>query len=385
MTRISGKQFIGDFLDFVSGSFRSRIQAGTLTADRTLTAPDADGTIALQTARSNSIQAQTAAGLLQLAAGADSVASIATPEQIRSAAGLGTISTQNENAVNITEGSINAASLSSGLWKRTLINSGERGGDFSDFVILLHPAYDGVTNSPYNVCNGDIFISRGSPLSLSIATQIKVFTQSVWQSDGGYLEVLHYGFGVNNNLRFRLCKCQYGGIPWMAIRCTGVVSQYNNLSTYSFEGLHNAQGNVNALKIVGYYTSSPVTILNAEINSSILDFAPTFSRRYLATSIIFGERGAATSVEIGQGTIQINGGGLLSGIESITTTIASPGSGWSFAWAKALVGDMIQIIPKNGSSAGVVGRCSTAGTVLADTTNITNGTSIELRILRTIA
>jgi hypothetical protein len=94
---------------------------------------------------------------------------------------------------------------------------------------------------------------------------------------------------------------------------------------------------------------------------------------------------AALSTTIGQGTIQLNGGGKLNGIESITTTITSPGSSWSFAWAKALVGDMIQIIPKDGSSAGVVGRCSTAGTVLADTTNITNGTSVELRILRTIA
>jgi hypothetical protein len=88
MTRIPGKQFIGDFLDFVSGSFRSRIQAGTLTADRTLTAPDKTGTIAVDTARSTSIQNLTAAGLVQLAAGADSVASISTPAEIRSAAGL---------------------------------------------------------------------------------------------------------------------------------------------------------------------------------------------------------------------------------------------------------------------------------------------------------
>jgi hypothetical protein len=103
------------------------------------------------------------------------------------------------------------------------------------------------------------------------------------------------------------------------------------------------------------------------------------------TPIEIQNAGGTSRLTLGQGTIQINGGGKLNGIESITTTIASPGSGWSFAWAKALVGDMIQIIPKNGSSAGVVGRCSTAGTVLADTTSITNGTSIELRILRTIA
>lgn len=76
MTRIPGKQFIGDFLDFVSGSFRSRIQAGTLTADRALTAPDKTGTISVETARSTSIQNLATAGLVQLAAGADSVASI---------------------------------------------------------------------------------------------------------------------------------------------------------------------------------------------------------------------------------------------------------------------------------------------------------------------
>jgi hypothetical protein len=38
---------VADFLDFGSGAFRSRIQAGTLTADRTLTAPDRTGTIAI--------------------------------------------------------------------------------------------------------------------------------------------------------------------------------------------------------------------------------------------------------------------------------------------------------------------------------------------------
>jgi hypothetical protein len=36
-----------DFIDILRGSFRSRIQAATLTADRTLTAPDKTGTIAL--------------------------------------------------------------------------------------------------------------------------------------------------------------------------------------------------------------------------------------------------------------------------------------------------------------------------------------------------
>jgi hypothetical protein len=92
---------VADFLDFGSGAFRSRIQAGTLTADRELTAPDATGTIALQTARSNSIQAQTAAGLLQLAAGADSVASIAPV----GATGLASIAATNQAAGRAAIGS----------------------------------------------------------------------------------------------------------------------------------------------------------------------------------------------------------------------------------------------------------------------------------------
>jgi hypothetical protein len=79
-----------DFIDFANGNFRSRIQAGTLTADRTLTAPDATGTIALQTARSTSIQNLGAGMPIFASAAPDSAASIATGAQIRAAAGIET-------------------------------------------------------------------------------------------------------------------------------------------------------------------------------------------------------------------------------------------------------------------------------------------------------
>ena len=45
--KIPGKQLLGDFLDFVSGSFRARIQADVLTDNRVIELPDKDGTIAL--------------------------------------------------------------------------------------------------------------------------------------------------------------------------------------------------------------------------------------------------------------------------------------------------------------------------------------------------
>jgi hypothetical protein len=65
-----------DFLDFVSGGFRSRIRSSTLTADRTLTTPDKDGAIAIDTARSTGLQNLTTPGLVQLPAGANSVPTV---------------------------------------------------------------------------------------------------------------------------------------------------------------------------------------------------------------------------------------------------------------------------------------------------------------------
>lgn len=44
MPGIPGKQVVGDFINFVFGSFRSQIKAGTLTANRSVTLPDKDGT-----------------------------------------------------------------------------------------------------------------------------------------------------------------------------------------------------------------------------------------------------------------------------------------------------------------------------------------------------
>ena len=45
MRGISGKQLAGDLINFVFGSFRSQIKAGTLTANRSVTIPDQDGAV----------------------------------------------------------------------------------------------------------------------------------------------------------------------------------------------------------------------------------------------------------------------------------------------------------------------------------------------------
>jgi hypothetical protein len=45
--RLKGKQFAGDLLDFVAGEFRSRIQAGPLTADRQVALPNKSGVLAV--------------------------------------------------------------------------------------------------------------------------------------------------------------------------------------------------------------------------------------------------------------------------------------------------------------------------------------------------
>lgn len=78
------------WIDLKSGSFRSRIQAGTLTADRDLEAPDKAGTIAL----TSDIPTPGTTGALSYAA--------ANAAAGRAAIGLGTIATQNANAVSLT-------------------------------------------------------------------------------------------------------------------------------------------------------------------------------------------------------------------------------------------------------------------------------------------
>ena len=403
MTRFSGKQFVGDLLDFVSGPFRSRIQAGPLTEDVEFLLPGQGGTFAIaentQPLDSNltAIADLATTGLIErTGVGTAETRPINTLGQTlintdaagaRSALSLGAMATQDSSSVSITNGTINADTLSSGLWKRVEIGNENTTATFTHFVLLLHPAYDGATLSPYNIANGDIFISRGSQAALSIATQIKVFSQSVYSDNGGYLEVLHFGQGATNNYRFNLCTCQYNGILWMGIQCTGVTSPYSTNNGWSFEGLHNAQGDPNALKKVGYYRSaSGGIVLNSEINNSITPFVPTFNRRYLSDAIIFGDKGQTDSIQIKQNAIQFGDtGGRLSGAESILTNIASPGASWSFSWARALVGDIIEITPTDGSSLAVRGRCQTAGTVLADTSTIASGKQIQIRVVRTTA
>jgi hypothetical protein len=85
-----------------SGNFLLTVLGPTLTANIAVRWPSKAGTIAVDTVRSESIQNLTTEGLLRLPPGADSAASIATAAQIRTAAGVGTISVQNSDILTLS-------------------------------------------------------------------------------------------------------------------------------------------------------------------------------------------------------------------------------------------------------------------------------------------
>lgn len=129
--------------------------------------------------------------------------------------------------------------------------------DYVQFVILLHPVYNG-TLIGFGECEGRFIRRRGSTSSgLSIGTYDV-------QSKTGY-NVSAYGIKSSAGGNGLLCTCTYGGVKYVALKPDYVVQA----SEMSFDGYIN--GDANALLLVPYYNTNTATVLNTEVNSSIVD------------------------------------------------------------------------------------------------------------------
>jgi hypothetical protein len=402
---------VADFLDFGSGAFRSRIQAGTLTADQTLTL-NKSGNVAVDTARSTSIQNLGAGMPIFASESPDSVASIATAAQIRSAAGLAGISQSvvadgsNKPVFALDRPFDFQNKELTGFYLANSPFSGQSGGIgiFTDRLQGAYQKYLITDNIAGNYVNWfDSSYESSAAVSSSGTTIIEIdFT------NGGANDPLVYGGGL---LTFHFVDYWPGGLLTplsiqVDMRISGTWSTAGTIyPANNSASIKNSLGSLlvpNNVFVERFrYTITP----RAGASQTLITKNEYFAGRpgsdelpqYLLTAssspitakvpaLSIEDKSGTAKTTIGPGTIQINNGGKLNGIESIgPVTISSPGASWSFAWAKALVGDLVEIIPKDGSSAAVTGRCSTAGTVSADTSSIANGTSIELRILRTAA
>lgn len=129
-------------------------------------------------------------------------------------------------------------------------------GDYERFVILLHPVYNGtlITNSE---CRGVFTKRRGGTTSGVNRGSYRVETFTGYTSDTYSLCSTGGGSG-------ELYTCTYNGIKYVCL-----VPNYDvSAQEYSFDGY--LLGDVNSLKLIPYINSNNGTVLNTEINSSLV-------------------------------------------------------------------------------------------------------------------
>jgi hypothetical protein len=386
MTRIPGKQFIGDFLDFVSGNYRSRIQAGTLTADRTLTAPDSTGTIALQTARSASIQNLGAGMPIFASAAPDSVASIATPVQIRTAAAITDLATQQPNNVNITGGgitNINLSALVAGSPFEALDSHVDVGSMIDRFagidricnVTYTHsnPATPAIHPQSLWDTSGDSFCAITAGESLTIEIDFHPINGWSANTNSGYT----YGIGALDVVVYDVDAP--ASVTWDFYRPVNGVDQWETAATMTTFANY-ARNSVPAPNVI-FVKQARITIQAGAGICRIakLRYAPSRTDTYeqptpllnsagasqrCHTQISVQDIGGSSATTIGPGTLRINTGATLTAMLRATKTIAGTNPE-TITVTGAAVGDIVEL------SRPIVGEVTAANTVTFNGTGLT--------------
>jgi Chaperone of endosialidase len=148
-------------------------------------------------------------------------------------------------------------------------------GDYIQHVILLHPVYNG-TLIQYNECDGIITKRRGSSSSGLSYGSYKAQTKSAYNTSV-YSMTSTLGDG-------QLYTCTYGGVKYVALMPDYTVSAVE----YGFDGY--IVGDSNSLTIIPYRNSSSGTILNTEVNNSLVvvtGTALTSFREAIASTIYY--------------------------------------------------------------------------------------------------
>ena len=133
--------------------------------------------------------------------------------------------------------------------------------DYNQFVILLHPVYNG-TLITYYECDGKFIKRRGSTSSGLSLGSYEVQTKTAYNTNA---YSLISSIGGNGDLY----TCTYGGVKYVCLVPDYTVSGCD----IGFDGYIKGDGN--ALLIVPYYNSNTSSVLNTEINSSLAIIATT--------------------------------------------------------------------------------------------------------------
>lgn len=158
---------------------------------------------------------------------------------------------------NTFESTYLSSGYASGTFRNKVSKSVGGKADYVQFVVLLHPAYNG-TLIGFGECEGKFIRRRGSTSSgMSIGTY-DVQTKTAYN-------VNSYGIRSSAGGNGTICTCTYGGVKYVAFKPDYVVQA----SEMSFDGYIN--GDANALLLVPYYNTNTSTVLNAEVNGSIVD------------------------------------------------------------------------------------------------------------------
>lgn len=334
----------------------------------------------------------------------------ATAAGVRAAIGVGTLSTQNADAVAITGGSasnllIKDTVIDTALFQGATGVSVGRSAFYDRFAganlrhnVTVTTISGSPASDPLNVFDAstDSFatFSAGSVVQYEIDFGIEAFWAPNINSGFVYAQGAFYVDQYHNetpqNVLIELfVKHTFATDQWVTVGNLSTYAPYTNYTSirtptnwiYCKKARVTITAKTGAVSRIANLRYIPDRPNSTETPTAIFSVGA-------ATQKLFGAiecRNLDNSIRttIGQGTIRVGANaGAINGTEAVTTTLSSPGIGWSFNWAKAQVGDEIRIVPTNGSAVAITGRCATAGTVLADTSAWTAGLQIQLKIIR---
>lgn len=151
-------------------------------------------------------------------------------------------------------------------YKDTFTQNLGKPSDDNNYVILLEKYKGGVGN----FTQGTFLCKRGSSNN-NILDIININTGSTGATThSGSIEV-NRSYDVAGE--FSLVTCDYNSETYLALKYNGNWNDRGHTYSVEFIGV-NGTTNTEKLKIVEYYTPGTTTVVNAEINSSLADFAP---------------------------------------------------------------------------------------------------------------
>ncbi|GDY15067.1 hypothetical protein LBMAG53_39450 [Planctomycetota bacterium] len=190
--------------------------------------------------------------------------------------------------------------------------------DYYRNVILLHEYYTSTLLDP-NACVGEFVLQRGTTASSLRTSVIRVSSHSAYNTN--HLAIASQGAAGT------LATCSYGGKTYLALVVPYSASRFHSIE---FSG-YSISTAPERLKVVPYFDQNTSTVLNAEINSSLVILDANISQTYnYSTTTFTGGTApgvpAATEVQLGGGSVAIGSTLKASGATTLSSSLGVTGA-----------------------------------------------------------